>query len=170
MLEKFNIKNTILILAIFFTVTSNASDKCSNGKPACGSEKICCAPGYMCKSNKCVYDKNTKAFKVSVPKLPEIRQTKASRAKAIGKPIEIKTSLPGNYGNSRYQVRSASLNNSALYKQMKNADQKIYRNLPKGNYVRCYNGEVEKISTKSRASLHSCKGKGGVFEYRVNSK
>lgn len=160
MLEKLNFKNTILVLVIFFSTGSFAAEKCSNGQPPCGSEKMCCAPGYMCKMNKCVYDKNSKDFKVAAPRLPEIKQTKA--------PTPKKVETPSSF--SSYQVRSASQSNSALYKQMKDADQKIYKNLPKGNYVRCYNGEVEKIEMKSRASLHSCKGKGGVFEYRVNSK
>lgn len=160
MLEKLSFKNTILILAILFSTSSFAIDKCSNGQPPCGSEKMCCAPGYMCKLNKCVFNKNAKEFKFTPPSMPKAKQTKAATPKKVEEPASYST----------YQVRSASQSNSALYKQMKNADQKIYKNLPKGNYVRCYNGEIEKIEIKSRASLHSCKGKGGVFEYRVNSK
>jgi hypothetical protein len=165
-LSKLNLKNTILILVMLFSTGLFAIDKCSNGQPPCGSEKMCCAPGYTCKMNKCVFDKNTKTFDFSPSRLPEIKQTKAPRAKNVSAPATV--SAPSS--NSLYQVRSASQDKSSLYKQMKDADTKIYKNLPKGNYVRCYNGEIEKIEIKSRASLHSCKGKGGVFEYRVNSK
>lgn len=149
-----------LLLFISLTLTQALfAQLCANGEPECGkgADKTCCASSYSCQNFVCVFDKN-KYQKIKLPQL------KSKTENDSIEPTEVKL-VPTK--QSSYSVSRGQKGNIELHDKMRHSNIKDYDELPKGNYVRCYDGDIIEIKGESRASLHSCKDKGGVFEYRI---
>lgn len=150
-----------LIFFMIFMVSQSvfSAGLCSNGEPECGkgSDRTCCASGYTCKNFMCVFDAN----KYEKIKLPSVKNKIESQSTESS---EVKLVPPKQ---TSYTVSRGQQNSLDLHEKMRHSQLSDYDSLPKGNYVRCYDGDIIEINGESRASLHSCKDKGGVFEYRI---
>jgi hypothetical protein len=145
------LQGTILILLFCNVQYASANGKCGKKSKSCGpaDNKVCCATGYICKSNQCVFNINVKLKQVHLKGEPSEPETKMSEKAKVDK-VSISNPISIN-----------KLINSAAYQS------DSYKGLAKGNYIKCFDGEIQEIKGHSKASLHTCEKHGGVLEYKV---